>query len=184
VTRDSQRQFLESYRGAMQLLFIHGAGGFVEDRVIVDGLRSSLRAPVEMPQMPDDDMSVEAWAAPVRRHLAVLGAEGVVIGHSFGATILQWVLPERAWAPKRVLLLATPDWSPDAWDIAQYVHHGPEPRMEVSLHHCRDDDVVPFDHLALNAVRLPSARVCEHLSGGHQFDGLVETIAEEALRSS
>lgn len=132
--------------------------------------------------MPDDDMSVEAWAAPARTCLSTLDSDDVVIGHSFGATILQWVLAERRWALRRALLLATPDWSPDGWDVAQYVPFGAEPQMEVALHHCRDDDVVPFDHLALNAVRMPSAHVRQHLQGGHQFNGLVETIAEESLR--
>ncbi|WP_194846540.1 hypothetical protein [Mumia zhuanghuii] len=52
--------------------------------------------------------------------------------------------------------------------------------MAVSLDHCRDDEVVPFEHLALNAVRMPSARVVEHPAGGHQFVGLAEAIAADA----
>jgi predicted alpha/beta hydrolase family esterase len=167
----------------VQLLFVHGAGGYVDDREIVERLRSTLPGSVEMPPMPDEDMSIEAWAERVRRPLAELGAGDAVIGHSFGATVLQWVLAEEAWAPRRALLLAAPDWSPAGWDVAEYVHHGPEPGMEVSLHHCRDDDVVPFDHLALNAARLPSARVCEHPSGGHQFDGLQEAVVADVLRA-
>ncbi|WP_202977815.1 hypothetical protein [Nocardioides daphniae] len=54
--------------------------------------------------------------------------------------------------------------------------------MAVALHHCRDDEEVPFDHLALNAARMPSAYVVEHPRGGHQFVGLVETIAEAVAR--
>jgi predicted alpha/beta hydrolase family esterase len=168
----------------MRLLFVHGAGGYIDDRAIVEGLRSSLQAPVEMPQLSAEDMSVEAWAVPVRRHLAQLGAEDVVVGHSFGATILQWVLSEGGWAPSRALLLAMPDWSPDGWDVADYVHHGPEPEQKVTLHHCRDDAEVPFDHLRLNAARLPSARVVEHVSGGHQFEGRAEALAEDVRRQA
>lgn len=167
----------------MRLLLVHGAGGFDEDQAIADGLRSVLGVPVEMPQMPEDDMSVEAWAEPVRRHLAGLDADGVVVGHSFGATVLQWVLPGLERAPRKAVLLGTPDWSPDGWDVADYVYDGPEPSTEVSLHHCRDDEVVPFDHLALTSARLPSARVHEHASGGHQFEGRVEAIAHDVLRS-
>lgn len=44
--------------------------------------------------------------------------------------------------------------------------------MQISLHHCRDDEVVPFEHLALNAARLPSATVVEHQRGGHQFEDI------------
>lgn len=163
----------------MRVLFVHGAGGYEDDQTIVAGLREALRVPVAMPEMSSDDMSVEAWADPVRQHLAELDSDDVVVGHSFGATILQWVLPEKVWAPKRAVLLAMPDWTPDGWDIEQYVYGGSEPRMEVSLHHCRDDEVVPFAHLALNAARLPSARVVAHPAGGHQFDGLADAIATD-----
>lgn len=166
----------------MRLLFVHGAGGFLDDKVLATGLRERLQVAVEMPLIPDDDMSVEAWAAPVRSHLDALGPDDVVIGHSFGATILEWVLPEQEWAPRRALLLAMPDWTPDGWDVEQYVHRGAEPSMPVALHHCRDDEEVPFDHLALNAARMPSADVVEHPRGGHQFDGLVEVIAEAVAR--
>ncbi|QMW66590.1 alpha/beta hydrolase [Mumia sp. ZJ1417] len=163
----------------MGVLFVHGAGGYRDDRVLADALGDVLRAPVDYPQLPDEDMSVEAWAGPLRERLAGLSADDVVIGHSFGATILQWVLPEDGWAPTRALLLAMPDWSPDGWDAAQYVYDGPEPRMRVSLHHCRDDEVVPYEHLALNAVRMPSARTVAHPAGGHQFVGLAGAIAED-----
>lgn len=39
------------------------------------------------------------------------------------------------------------------------------------------DAVVPIEHRALNAARLPSARVHEHPEGGHQLDGLARPIA-------
>ncbi|WP_110241129.1 alpha/beta hydrolase [Nocardioides gilvus] len=156
----------------MRVLFIHGAGGYLEDQEIAATLRTHLQAPVEMPQMPDEDMSVEAWATIVRHHLTGLGEDDVVIGHSFGATILEWVLGEKTWAPHRALLLAMPDWSPDGWDVADYAHPGPGPQMSIALHHCQDDEVVSFEHLALNAARLPSATVVEHQRGGHQFEGV------------
>ena len=166
----------------MRLLLIHGAGGFIDDQVIAEGLHTTLGVPVEMPHLPSEDMSVEGWAAPIRRHLAALGPDDVVVGHSFGATILQWVLSEGDWPPRRALLLAMPDWSPDGWDVPDYVHRGPEPATALSLHHCRDDEEVPFDHLALHAVRLPSARIVEHDHGGHQFDGRLDHVAAEVRR--
>ena len=53
--------------------------------------------------------------------------------------------------------------------------------VDASAGHIRDlptpselpaDEVVPFEHLALNARRLPSAAVVDHRLGGHQFDGV------------
>jgi hypothetical protein len=74
-----------------------------------------------------------------------------------------------------------PDWSPEGWGIEEYAFTGPAPHQSISLHHCRDDEVVPFAHLAMNSARLPSARIWEHDSGGHQFAGAIETIAADAL---
>jgi predicted alpha/beta hydrolase family esterase len=167
----------------MWLRFIHGAGGYADDRELADGLGVAVGAAVDMPNIPDDDMSFEAWASPVRRVLASMGAADLLIAHSFGASVLLRVLAEEARTiPSRAVLLAMPDWSPQGWDIAEYAFDGPEPGQVLSLHHCRDDEVVPFGHLAVNSRRLPSARVHEHRSGGHQFDGLVKPIAADALR--
>lgn len=165
----------------MRLFFFHGAGGYDDDQVIADDLGRVLGSPLDVPHLPDEDMSVEAWAAPIRRSLADLGADDVVVAHSFGASILLRVLAEGVHAPSKVVLLATPNWGPNGWDVEDYVFEGPEPLSPVSLHHCRDDDEVPFAHLALNAAQLPSARVCEHASGGHQFDGLANAISADLV---
>lgn len=74
-----------------------------------------------------------------------------------------------------------PDWSPQGWGVAEYGYDGAEPRVPLSLHHCRDDEVVPFEHLALHAARLPWARVHAYDTGGHQFDGRIDEIAADAL---
>jgi len=164
----------------MRLLFVHGAGGFIEDQPLAQRLGAALGVPVELPRLPDDDMSVGAWTGPVRDIVSSLGAHDLVIAHSFGATILLHVLGDLApVAPPRVALLAMPDWSPQGWDIADYDLPARETTAALTLHHCRDDEVVPFTHLALNAARLPTARVREHQVGGHQFEGLAGTIAAE-----
>jgi len=160
-----------------RLVFVHGAGGYLEDRPLADAIARSLDAEVVMPHLPDEDMSVPAWAAVVRAELARAGPDDLVAGHSFGATILLQTLRESRWPRWRVALLAMPDWGPDGWGVAEYVLDGPEPECAVSLHHCRDDAVVPFSHLALNASRLPAAEVVAHGSGGHQFEGREAEVA-------
>lgn len=147
---------------------------------MADGLGAALDAAVDLPRLPEEDMSVEAWAAAVRAELAALGPDDLVVAHSFAATILVHVVGAGVELPTRAVLLAMPDWGPDGWDIPAYALAGPEPAVGLSLHHCRDDEVVPFSHLALNAARLPSARVHGHRQGGHQFHGLFETIAADA----
>lgn len=97
--------------------------------------------------------------------------------------MLLHVLAERARdVPGSVTLLAMPDWSPAGWDVADYAFTGPEPGQAISLHHCRDDEVVEFSHLALNARRLPHAVLHAHGSGGHQFVALGAEIAHDMGR--
>jgi predicted alpha/beta hydrolase family esterase len=161
-----------------RLLFLHGAGGYDEDRLVADALGDALGMPVDLPRLPVEDMSYDAWARSVRTHLSAVGPTDVVVAHSFGASILMRVLAEGSPATLgRVTLLAMPDWTPGGWDVADYAFTGPVPAASLSMHHCRDDDVVPFDHLALHRARLPSAEVHEHARGGHQFEGRIADIA-------
>lgn len=185
-----------------RLFFIHGAGGYVEDGPLADALSAALGATLDMPEFSGDDMSIEAWAAPIREHLAGMEADDLVVAHSFGATVLVHVLAGAdQTAPERVVLLAMPYWGPDGWDVPQYAFtdadtdtdadaytplpevRGAERRASkgVALHHCVDDDVVPVEHLDLNAAVLPSATVHRHLAGGHQFDGLAGVLATDVL---
>lgn len=165
------------------MLFLHGAGGFDEDRPLADALGAAVRAEVVYPRLSADDMAYEDWAAPIRTALDDLTAGDHVVAHSFGASILLRVLAETPRAvPQHAALLAMPDWSRNGWDVGDYAFTGPEPRQALTLHHCRDDDVVPVAHLALHASRLPSAVMHEHPTGGHQFEGRVAEIAGDILR--
>ncbi|MBY6677019.1 alpha/beta hydrolase [Rhodococcus sp. BP-332] len=161
-----------------RLLFVHGAGGEDDDEPLAEEFGALLGATVDMPRIPSDDMSAEAWAGPIRRGLEA--SPDVVIAHSFGATVLLHVL-----ASLRVpaaTLLAMPDWSAAGWDVHQYEWPTVPPEVSLTLHHCRDDDVVPFAHLALASARLPGARVVEHQRGGHQFESAVgEVVASMRL---
>lgn len=161
---------------------MHGAGGYADDRVLADALAGQLGAGLEMPQLPAEDMSVAAWAEPIGYALDGLGAEDIVVAHSFGATILLHVLAARPAAPEHATLLAMPDWGPQGWDVGNYVPPAPGSATHLTLHHCRDDQVVPFEHLALAKERLPHARVVTHETGGHQFDGCAAALAAAAQR--
>jgi len=165
----------------MHILFLHGAGGYADDRSLADGLGAVRNARVEYLRLPEKDMSVEAWSQSIRTRLAALGPQDVVIAHSFAASMLLHVLGAGPAAPTRAILLAMPNWGPDGWQVEEYDFQGAEPATTLALHHCRDDEVVPFEHLALNAALLPSAAVHEYARGGHQFDTLHETIAADPI---
>lgn len=153
------------------LLFLHGAGGFREDAPLARGIAEAYGARLVMPMLSDEDMTFEAWAAPIRAALSGLGSADLVVGHSFGGSILVKVLAEREWKVRRAVLLAMPNWGEGGWGVDEYAFDGPEPGQFLVLHHCLDDEVVPFDHLALNRADLPNAAFQVHEKGGHQFEG-------------
>ncbi|MCT9819510.1 alpha/beta hydrolase [Microbacterium sp. W1N] len=162
----------------MALLFFHGAGGYDDDLPLASGIAAALGTELIYPALPTDDWGYEDWAAPIRRRVDAVAPDDLVVAHSFGASVLLRVLAERPRThPARAVLLAMPEWSEAGWDVADYAFRGPEPATTLSLHHCRDDDVVPFEHIARNAALLPSATRHEHAVGGHQFDGLAAVIA-------
>ncbi len=167
----------DAYTPVMRLLFVHGAGGFAEDRDLAEALAAALGAALDYPHLPDDDMSFQAWTGPVRSALDSLTADDVVVGHSFGASIAYKVLAEPDRPSPRTMLLAMPFWGPEGWDVAEYHHDGHAVGAPVTLHHCRDDEIVPFDHLALHAAALPRVRTQAHGAGGHQFSGLADNLA-------
>ena len=105
---------------AGSLFYVHGAGGYVEDGELARALAAAPGLTLVMPRFSDDDMSFDAWAAPVREHLGRLGPDDAVVGHSFGASILLRVLAEGEWPVRRAALLAMPDWGPEGWDVPDY----------------------------------------------------------------
>lgn len=174
------RPVMPGYGARMRLLFIHGAAGYREDLAVAGALAAALGATPHVPRLPGQDMSCAAWEEPIRRHVTALAAGDALVAHSFGASMLLRVLARLGdAAPPRALLLAMPDWGPDGWDVPQYAWDGRAPSTALSLHHCRDDDVVPFAHLALHAARLPGAATHAHATGGHQLDGRVDAIAAD-----
>ncbi|WP_423201576.1 alpha/beta fold hydrolase [Gordonia hongkongensis] len=98
-----------------RLFFIHGAGGYADDGPLAEALAAALDATLDMPRFSDDDMSIEAWARPIRRRLVGLDADDHVVAHSFGATVLMHVFADADVVSRSAVLLAMPNWGPDGW---------------------------------------------------------------------
>ena len=167
----------------MEILFVHGAGGYLDDQPLSVHLHETLGVPVAFPEFPEEDMSAAAWRNGIQRQLDVLGPGVVLVGHSFGASMaLQHLAsgPEGV-QPLGLVLLAMPFWGLEGWQ-AEYALPGDAvlpADLPVRLHHCLDDEVVPVDHLDRHAARLPEALVRRHNSGGHQFEGRMPAVADD-----
>lgn len=178
-----------------QVLFIHGAGegAYEEDALLVASLRDALGSAyaVRYPRMVDEDSPAYApWKAQIASELTGLDGEIVLVGHSLGGSILLRYLSEerieRSVAP--VIALAAPFWGADEdwdWDDARLPEDAAAKLASVPrivFYHSRDDEIVPFHHLALYAARLPRATVREVDGRGHQFGNDLADVAEDIAR--
>lgn len=150
---------------------------------MVAALRAGLREQVRMADLRDLEVSHSAWSAAIA---PLLADAAVVVGHSFGGSTVLKMFAEHDYGVERLLLLAAPDWGPAGWDVPDYALPDDTAdrlpgRLRIELHHCVDDEVVPFAHLNLLAARLPQAQPIYRRNGGHQFsspaiDGIVRRL--------
>lgn len=146
---------------------------------------------VQAPRMPQPTNSrYQIWAS---RIVQLIDAEAspVLVGHSFGASVLLKYLAEAAARPSfaGLFLIATPFWGPDFLEFAlppdfESRLHDVSP---VYLYHSRDDPEVPFEHLERYSRALPQAIVRRLDGRGHEFnqEQFPELVADiRGLRST
>ena len=173
----------------MDVLFMHGAGGWTDDQPMAAELRALLdsnplvNAAVWMPHFPDEGISAAAWLKQLDRQLNFLGPDVVAVAHSFGASMALLRLAA-GWSGPRLsglVLLAAPFWGSEGWQAEYALPAGftPPDDLPLFLHHCRDDSTVPFDHLARFAPRMPHAVFRRHETGGHQFQDRMSAVSDD-----
>jgi predicted alpha/beta hydrolase family esterase len=178
------------------VLFIHGAGegAFEEDRLLAASLQNALGLAydVHYPKMPEEDSAMyEDWKAPIERELDILDDNVILVGHSVGGSVLVKYLSEEQLdkSISSLFLLATPYWGADEfwkWDEARLPQDVAATLAKIPrifLYHSRDNDVVPFAHLALYAAKLPQATIREFDERGHQFGNDLAEVAEAIKRA-
>ena len=171
------------------VLFIQGGGdgAYAEDKSLANALKRALGPDyhVRYPRMPDEsNPTAEAWAQSISSELSRISGKVILVAHSVGGSILLRYLSERKFANSigGLFVLAAPIWDDNQWNfddlklprnIAEKL--AAIPRM--FFYHCRDDEVVPFAHLALYAAQIPPAITRAFSHGGHQFGNDLACIA-------
>ncbi len=174
-----------------QVLFIQGAGqGAHEmDGKLVASLRNALGAEYDVlyPKMPEEeDAGYEAWKAQLSKELAASEGKIILAGHSAGAAILlKYLSEERVARPiAGIFLIAAPYFGAEKWqvdkvtlaeDFASRLPKG----APLFFYHSRDDETVPFAHLALYAKKIPQATIREFVGRGHQFSNDLSEVAAD-----
>ena len=172
-----------------RVLFIHGAGGYEEDKRLVANLRDALGAAydVRYPKMPDEDSpEYEAWKDQIARELTALDGEVILVGHSLGASILlKYLSEEKVEKPiAGLFLVAPPYWGAEDWEVREYELRTDfaaklPKELPTYFYHSRDDEWVPFAHLALYAEKLPQANIRDFDGRGHQFNDDLSEVARD-----
>ena len=173
------------------VLFVHGVGegAYEADEKLAASLRDALGSGYEVrsPQMPnEDDPEVGAWKKKIAGELATMDGEAILVGHSVGAhLLLRYLSEEEVEKPVAGLfLVAVPYVGTGGWEIEEdalredFTSELPE-GLPVFLYHGRNDDEVPFGHLALYEAKLPRATVREFDTRGHQFGDDLSEVARD-----
>lgn len=173
------------------ILFIQGGGGeedYAADAKLVTSLREVLGEAyaVHYPFLPDESTPDFGRRKQIAQEISSIKGEVILVGHSLGASMLLKYLSENEVEKKiaGIFLISTPFWSGDEdWKQGLKLQENfadklPE-NVPIFLYHSKDDEEVPFDHLALYRQKLPQATVHEIASGGHQLNNDLTLVARD-----
>jgi len=174
------------------VLFIQGAGegAYEEDALLAESLQKALGPAYEVryPKMVNEDSPEYVdWKAQIESELAALEGEVILVGHSIGGSVLlRYLSDERVDKPVSGLYaIATPYWGADdywKWEEVELPQDAAAKLagiLRIFFYHSRDDEVVPFTHLALYAGKFPGAVIRETEGGGHQFGNDLAGVARD-----
>lgn len=173
------------------VLFIHGGGGredFEADAILVDSLQQILGETytIHYPFLPKGAGPDLGRVKQIGKHVSQMEDEFILVGHSLGASMMLKYLSENE-TPKKsiaIFLISTPFWSGDEdWKEGFKLHEDFAGKLSkdipVFLYHCRDDEEVPFAHLAMYRQRIPWATFREIPHGGHQLNNDLTVVATD-----
>ena len=183
---------------AIPILFIQGGGdgGYEADEKLVASLRSALGPEYEInyPQIiPDESKKDYGWLQQIGNAISGIKGEMILVGHSFGASMLLKYLSEKKIKEPiaGIFLIATPFWRGNQeWEQGlklkeDFVDHLPA-KVRKYFYQCKDDEEISFENLLHYKHKLPQAIFREVNNGGHQFNNDLTIVADDikALRKS
>ena len=177
---------------ARQILFVQGAGEGTHDNwddKLVASLKRALGEgyAIRYPRMPgEDDPGYAAWKAALLSEFDALKDGAILVGHSFGGTVLIHTLAEQPPRPSfaGLFLVAAPFIGEGGWpiddmgdgkDLSKHL----APGLPVHLYHGAADDDVPTAHLHLYAKALPQAVVHTLEGRDHQLNNDLSEVAQD-----
>lgn len=173
------------------ILFIQGGGngGYEADEKLVASLRSALGPAYEInyPQIiPDESKKDYGWLQQIGKAISGSKNEMILVGHSFGASMLLKYLSENKIKEQiaGVFLIATPFWrGHEDWEQGlklkeNFVDLLPA-NLPIYFYHCKDDEEISFDNLLHYKQKLSQAIFREINNGGHQLNNDLKIVAND-----
>jgi uncharacterized protein len=182
---------------ASTILFIHAAGDPRQPEgsgELTDYLARELGDDFQViaPIMPKpDDPEYRLWRDAIERQLGELGDDLLLVGHSFGGSVLLKYLAEGTYQRPiaAIFLVSVPFWGPDFPSFAlpgDFASHLPS--VPIFLYHSRDDPEIPVSHLRRYQEHLPDATTRIIEGSQHSFTSglpaLVRDIQAFSMTSS
>jgi uncharacterized protein len=172
------------------ILFIQGAGeeDYAVDAKIVASLHKVLGEAytVHYPLLLNKPERDFGRGQQISKEIILIRGEVILVGYSLGASMLLKYISENKIHKHigGIFLISTLFWSGDEdWQQGFNLREGFADRLPkgvpIFLYHCRDDEVIPFAHLALYAQKPPQATIREIESGGHQLENDLTMVAKD-----
>ena len=138
---------------------------------------------VVAPEMPNaNDPDYRSWRDAIETHLVDLGDNTLLVGHSFGGSVLLKYLAEDTYQEPiaALFLVATPFWGPGFRDFALPDDFAVALKgIPIVLYHSRDDPEIPVSHLRRYQEHLPNATSRLIDGSEHSFiHGLPELVRD------
>lgn len=175
------------------IIFIQGGGhgGYRADQKLVDSLKNHLGNDfkVDYPEIHSTETEADyGWTDQIDRAISKGGDHSILVGHSFGASMILKYLAEHPPRTKikGIFLLATPFWrGEEPWVKGLMPKAGFAGRLPqgvpLVLYHAKDDDEIPFSHFRTYQKEIPWAKYRAIDTGGHQFNNDLSPIARDIL---
>jgi predicted alpha/beta hydrolase family esterase len=175
------------------VLFIQGGGngGYEADAKLVASLRKALGTAykVHYPKMLPDETEQDfgqRWPKQIDKEISSVKGEVILAGHSLGASMLLKYLSENKIKKNipGIFLISPPFWSGDEnWVQPLKLQENFSDKLPKDVpfffYQCKDDEVVPFDHLTFYKQNLPWAVFREIDIGGHQLNNDLTLVAHD-----
>jgi predicted alpha/beta hydrolase family esterase len=174
-----------------KILFAHSSGGQGSPGEgsydLVSYLKKELSGENEIhyPIIDDPDApTYKMWKKLLSTEFKTINQPVILVGHSLGGSmLLKYLSEERPQITILALfLVSTPLWGKNGWDVEDFVlqeNFESELRHinKVFLYHCKEDAIVPFEHLNFYKRAFPNSTVRVLNGTDHAFaDGLPELV--------